>query len=111
MKVIKFLFVLLILAILAVGGASYWVYKSLNTPHAHGKTNQYIQISKGSTPNETIAKLANEGILANTIPTEIYLKTFGDGSKIQAGEFQFDSPITPLQVLKELEKASSALQN
>lgn len=104
MKVIKFLFVLLILAFLAGGGASYWVYKSLNTPHAHGKTNQYIQIAKGSTPNEIVAKLANEGILASAIPTEIYLKTFGEGGKIQAGEFQFDSPITPLQVLKELEK-------
>lgn len=104
MKVIKFLFVLLILAILAAGGAAYWIYKSLNTAHAHSKTNQYIQIAKGSTPNEIIAKLTNEGILANTIPTEVYLKTIGDGSKIQAGEFQFDSPITPLQVLKELEK-------
>ena len=30
--------------------------------------------------------------------------TLGDGSKLQAGEYQFASPITPLQVLKVLEK-------
>lgn len=104
MKVIKFLFVLLILAILATGGAAYWVYKSLNTPHAHGKSNQYIQIAKGSTPDEIVAKLTSEGILVSSIPTEVYLKTLGDTTKLQAGEFQFDSPVTPLQVLKELEK-------
>jgi UPF0755 protein len=32
------------------------------------------------------------------------LRLFGDSSKLQAGEFQFPSPITPLQVLKVLEK-------
>lgn len=106
MKVIKFLFVLLILAAAAFGGAGYWVYKSLNTPHAHGKTNQYIQIAKGATPTEIVNKLASEGILSSATPTEIYLKSFGDASKLQAGEYQFESPITPLQVLKELENGA-----
>lgn len=104
MKVIRFLFILLILAILAAGAAGFWIYKSLNTPHAHGKSNQYIQIPKGATPDEIVAKLTGEGILASSIPTEVYLKTIGDATKLQAGEYQFDSPITPLQVLKELEK-------
>src|SRR5258706_1547169 len=36
-----------------------------------------------------------------------YLRTFGDTSKLQAGEYQFESPITPLQVLKELEKGET----
>ena len=35
----------------------------------------------------------------------MYLRTLGDASKLQAGEFQFASPITPLQILKTLEKA------
>src|SRR5258706_3145607 len=39
--------------------------------------------------------------------TMIYLRTFGDASKLQAGEYQFESPITPLQVLKELEKGET----
>jgi UPF0755 protein len=34
----------------------------------------------------------------------IYLRTAGDSSKLQAGEYQFASPITTLQVLKQLEK-------
>lgn len=104
MKFIKLLIVLLLLAILAGGGFAFWVYRSINAPHAHAKTNQYIQIPKGSTPAEIINKLTNEGILAGEIPTLVYLRAFGDGGKLKAGEYQFDSPITPLQVLKELEK-------
>ena len=104
MKFVKILFAVFIIAIIAVGGVSYWLYSSLNKPHQHDKANQTIQITKGSTPNEIIDKLNAEGILDAQVATLIYLRTFGDASRFQAGEYQFDTPITPLQVLKELEK-------
>jgi UPF0755 protein len=63
-----------------------------------------VVIEKGSTPKEIIAKLADEGIISSYTSTLIYLRTLGDSTKLQAGEYQFDSPITPLQVLKQLEK-------
>ncbi len=108
MKVVKIfaaLFVLvLLLAVVGIGGLSYWVYRGVNDAHAHAKAAAYVKIDKGSTPREIIAKLAAEGILDGETPTYIYLKTMGDGSKLQAGEYQFPSPISPLQVLKMLEK-------
>lgn len=104
MKFIKILFVIFLVLIITVGGVSYWIYSSLNKPHEHAKANQFIQISKGSTPNEIIGKLSAEGILQSELPVQIYLRSFGDSTKMQAGEYQFASPITPLQVLKELEK-------
>ncbi len=104
MKFVKILFIIFTLLIITVGGVSYWIYKSLNTPTQHAKANQFVQIPKGATTNEIIGKLSAEGILTSELPTQIYLRSFGDSSKIQAGEFQFPSPITPLQVLKELEK-------
>ena len=104
MKFVKILFIIFILLIITVGGVSYWIYKSLNTPAQHAKANQFIQIPKGATTNEIIGKLSAEGILKSELPTQIYLRSFGDASKIQAGEYQFPSPITPLEILKELEK-------
>lgn len=104
MKFVKILSVIFILLIVAVGAVSYWLYKSLNTPLQHAKAEQFIQIPKGATTNEIISKLRAEGILAAEFPVQIYLRSFGDASKIQAGEFQFPSPITPLEVLKELER-------
>jgi UPF0755 protein len=55
-------------------------------------------------PNQIIEKLSAEGVLQSELPAQIYLRSFGDANKLQAGEYQFESPITPLQVLKELEK-------
>lgn len=104
MKFIKVLFVLFLLSIIALGGVSYWIYSSINKPHQHDKANQFIVIPKGSTPNQILEKLSAEGILSNSFATQIYLRSFGDAGKLRAGEYQFDSPITPMQVLKELEK-------
>ncbi len=104
MKYIKILFVLFFLSILAVIGFSYWLYSSLNAPQTHDKTAQFIKIERGTTPNQIIDRLAAEGILSAKLPIQIYLRTFGNASNFQAGEFKFPSPITPLEVLRELEK-------
>lgn len=104
MQIVKFLIALIILAVLAVGGVSWWVYSSLNRPVTHAKANQYISIPKGSTPGEIIGKLATEGVLSSELPAMIYLRTIGNGAGLKAGDYQFDSPITAMQVLKELEK-------
>lgn len=104
MKFIRFLFLVFIVLVLAVGGISFWLYKSLNKPQQHDKTGKFIQIEKGSSPNEIISALASQGILESEYPTLIYLRTFGDAGKLQAGDYNFESPITPLQVIEELEK-------
>ena len=104
MRFIKILSIIFLILFLTVCGVSYWIYKSLNTPAQHNKADEFVQIPKGSTTNEIINKLAAEGILKSDLPLQIYLRSFGDASKVQAGEYQFPSPITPLEVLKELEK-------
>jgi UPF0755 protein len=101
MKVLKFISVLFILVII---GFSYWIYRSLNSAYPHSKNNQYIQIPKGSSPGQILAKLASEGIISSQIPLKIYLKIKGAANGMQAGEYQFQSPITPLEVLRELKK-------
>ncbi len=107
MKPANVILILLAIGILAICGISYWVFHSVNSPHEHGKANQFIKIEKGTAPREIIGKLTNEGILANQIPVLIYVRLFGDPGKMQAGEYQFASPITPLQVLKELESGET----
>lgn len=104
MKLVKIVFVLLVLGVIGIAGFSFWVSRAMNTPKAHDKANQYIKIEKGTSPSGIISKLAAEGVIGSELPTLIYLRTLGDSSKLQAGDYQFDSPITPLQVLKDLEK-------
>lgn len=104
MSFLKALIVLSVVAVLAVAGVSYWLYEALNRPVQHSKANDFIEIPKGSNPNEIINRLAAEGIISSPAATKIYLRTFGDASRLKAGDYQFASPITPLEVLKDLEK-------
>lgn len=103
-KLIFALFTLIILILIGFGVFYYWMTSSMNNKTTHTKTSQYIQIAKGSNPNDVIDKLAAEGIISNASAVKNYLRFFGDASKIKAGEYQFASPISPMEVLKELEK-------
>ena len=82
---------------------SFWVYRTVHSPHKHSKANDFVKIEKGSTPKQIITRLADEGIISSYTATYLYVRLFGDVTRLQAGEYQFDSPITPLQVLNELE--------
>jgi UPF0755 protein len=101
--IIAFAFVLLFTA----AGGSFWLMRTVNAPHEHSKANEFITIEKGSTPKDIIGKLTAEGVVSNYMATLIYVRLFGDSSKLQAGEYQFPSPITNRQVLKVLEKGET----
>jgi UPF0755 protein len=101
-KLIILFFFLLVLV--AAGGALYWFYNFLNTPRTHDKANQFIQIPRGSSPVDITNKLEAEGIIGNALALQVYLRLYGNGPNLKAGEYQFKSPLTPLQVIAELEK-------
>lgn len=107
MRVGKILLALAAVAILFLAGIGYWMYSSLNSPKSHDKSNQFIVIEKGLSPAAIIDRLAKEGVIGSPLATKVYLRTLGDSGNLQAGEYQFSSPITPLQVLKELEKGET----
>ncbi|HQU93037.1 MAG TPA: endolytic transglycosylase MltG [Pyrinomonadaceae bacterium] len=97
--------VILVFAALAVlGGTLWWVKRAMDVPQEHAKADTYIKIEKGSAPAAVIGKLVSEGVIADGTPVMLYLRLWGDASKIKAGDYKFPSPISPLQVLAELEK-------
>ncbi len=107
MKFLSALFILLALGFLVLAGFSFWLFRSLNAEISHGKANEYVRIEKGTPPRQIISQLAYQGILADELPAFFYVRLFGDASKLQAGDYRFPSPISPLAVLKELEKGET----
>jgi len=104
MRLLKFGIIGLILIALAIAGFFYWVTRFVNSPNTHTKANEYIRIERGSTPAQIVAQLAASGIVANEMAANIYLRAVGDATRLQAGEFQFPSPISAVEVFKLLEK-------
>lgn len=103
-RIIALIVGLLVIAFILIGGFFFWIYSSVTTPHQHSRNADYIKIEKGSTPREVVDKLASEGIISSAFAANVYLRTVGDGSKLQAGEYQFPSPISTIDALKLLEK-------
>ena len=98
--------VLMVLAAAAaVGGTALWVKRAMNSPHEHGKANDYITIEKGTAPAAVIGQLVSEGVIENGTPVLLYLRTMGVGkmSGLQAGVYKFPSPITPMQAIEILQ--------
>ena len=102
MKAVKFFFVLFILGLLAGGGAMYWVYQSVHTPFNHAHADEYISIKPGRAQNTIIQRLFEKGSFAKPFAVKVYLRTFAPPQDMQAGEYQFKSPISAVEVLETL---------
>src|SRR5215813_10055968 len=96
--------------IVIIGAAlAIWVYRDLHAPIAHAKSNDYIEIGRGSTPDGITNRLVTEGVLRHKWPLLFYIKLTGRTKLLKAGEYRFPSPITPLGVLKKLEEGEQRL--
>ncbi|MEP6635605.1 MAG: endolytic transglycosylase MltG [Acidobacteriota bacterium] len=98
------LIILALLVLVAIGGATYWVYRELHTSVQHARNGQYIEINRGSSPDAVIKKLCSEGVLRYEWPLLLYVKLTGAAPRLKAGDYDFPTPITPLQVLNKLEE-------
>lgn len=103
-KLLVSLVILTVLFAAVTGGIYIWLNRAVNLPIEHSKGTEFIRIEKGTPPRAIIARLAEEGIIRDETAAQLYLRAFGDASKLQAGEYQFTSPISTLDVLKQLEK-------
>lgn len=102
MKLLRSLLALLFLAVLAISGGAVWLRQTMNQPVAHGQADEYLTVERGSTPDQVMAQLESAGIIRSPLAVKIYLRTLGEAQSIQAGEYQFPSPISAIEVLELL---------
>lgn len=103
--------ILLTIAVVLLAGAvsGAWIYSDLRKPITHNKSGQYIEIPRGSSPSSIVKRLVSEGIIKHEWPLMLYLKSTGRGSTLKAGEYDFPSPVTPLEVLAKLQQGERRL--
>ena len=109
MKISRLLVILAIVLASAGAAFSYWLYRELHNPVAHSLSSQYIEIPRGSSPNETISRLSSSGVIGREWPLRLYIRFSGVGPRLKAGEYRFPSPISPLGVLRKLEEGEQRL--
>jgi len=109
MKIRRLLIISTLLLFGSAVGFGIWFYRELNTPLAHSKATQYIEIPRGSSPDEIIHRLNAAGVIGRVWPLRLYLRLRDAGSRLKAGEYRFPSPISPLGVLRKLDEGQQRL--
>lgn len=110
----KGLFALLGLVVLGAGtlfAGQAWLKSAVKQPHAHTAAKKIITFKPGTGSSEIIAMLQREGVLASALPTKLWLRFFAGNQKFKAGDYEFASPITPLEIINKLVKGDVATRS
>ncbi len=100
---------LIIILIIASAAFLLWFRHELQTPTLHAQSEQYINIPKGSSPDQIINNLETLGVIRRGWALRLYVRLTGSGQRLKAGEYRFPSPISPLGVLRKLEEGEQRL--
>jgi len=95
---------MMLLAILAAGGFAAWVYHELRTPVQYAAKDQPLVVAKGERLDQVLSDLKAQGVINHTLPMRVYLKLSRRQPLVQAGNYYFADPASPLQVLDKLQQ-------
>lgn len=94
---------LLLLLVALIFAAAWWVHGELNTPYFGGETaGTFVEIQRGATCQTIAGSLCDAGIIKSRIPFLAYIRWRDAGRRLQAGDYRFASPATPIQVAQRL---------
>ena len=109
MRRLRLLLLALTLLILSAALFSAWAYRELQTPHEHTHAGEYLEIKRGTNPEEIVNTLANAGVIRRGWLFKLYVRLSGSGPRLKAGEYKFASPIAPAEVLRKLQEGEQRL--
>ena len=100
----------LLLTLLCAGGVAGWFYYSLERPYQAYQGEQFVEIAPGSGTARMGRALAEAGIVRSATEFRAAVWRRGAGRRLQAGEYRFDSPMTPLQVVDKIARGDVYLR-
>lgn len=91
-----------VLAAAAAGGAVWWFERWLAQPFGEFREARIVTVRPGQSGISILEQLESAGVLENARFTRAYLVYRLGDPPLQAGEYRFDEPLTPPQVLDKL---------
>jgi UPF0755 protein len=107
----KLLFLVLLVAV-AAGGGSVWLYRRVHEPYrAYQTTEQFVDLPVGADSRAIGDRLVASGVVPDRITFRAGLWLTGQGRHLKAGEYRFDQPVTPLDVIQKLARGDVYVVN
>lgn len=98
----KFLALILLILILAVGG-SFWLYQNVKPVSSSVDFSNFI-ISKGQTAGSVADDLQTAGLIKSALVFRLYIRLTNQSSKIAIGEFKLSPSMSLFQIVDQLQK-------
>lgn len=99
--------VVLLAGLAAAGGAAWWAWSALHRPHGAGV--EVVLIEPGTGAGTILARLEARGVLPDARLARAYLVYLLGDPPIQAGEYRFELPMAPVEVLDQLVRGDVVL--
>src|SRR5215813_4100015 len=98
----KVVIVLLVAALLAVGGV-FVLYARLNAPYrGFAGQEQYVEIPPGSGTSAIGRRLVGAGVVRDTVTYRLALWLSGRARHLQAGDYRFEGAMTARDVIEKI---------
>lgn len=98
-------------ALLALLGLGIWFYATLQQPYkGYPGAEQFVDIPQGTGPASMAQRLADAGVVKNAMMFRAAVWMSGAGRRLQAGEYRFDSPMTPAEVVDKIRRGDVFLK-
>ncbi|HUP41963.1 MAG TPA: endolytic transglycosylase MltG [Thermoanaerobaculia bacterium] len=106
-KALGCLVLLVVLAALAAGGVGWWAWSSLERPYGAGV--EGVVVAPGTDAGTVLERLEGRGVLPSAPVARAYLVYVLGDPPIHAGEYRFELPLSPRQVLGKLVRGDVVL--
>ncbi len=92
-----------LLAVVVIAAFAAWVALGEVQPYkGYAAAEQFVDIPPGSGPGTIGRRLADAGVIRDTLTFRIELLRSGAGRRLQAGEYRFDQPMTVTEVISKI---------
>jgi peptidoglycan lytic transglycosylase G len=102
-RVLRWMAFLALLAFVAAGVAGATIYLRTREPYrGYGATEQFVEIAPRSSTRAIGDALVSTGVVRDRLTYRLAVLLSGQARGLKAGEYRFDHPMTPLEVLDKI---------
>jgi UPF0755 protein len=100
------------LLVVAAGAAAAWIQLRVKAPYrGYSGAEQFVEIPPGSSTRAIGDRLVAAGIVRDPLTFRAALSLSGEARRLKAGEYRFDSPMTPADVIAKLARGDVFVVN
>lgn len=109
---VKRLALLLIVLVIVAGAAGAWLYSRVSEPYrGYDATERFVEIPTGAGSRTIGDRLIEAGVVRDPITFRVALWLTGDARRLKAGEYRFDRPMTPVEVIAKIARGDVYVVN